>query len=615
MPDLVLLPRPRSVEQRAGQHQLRPGRRIAITGADPAAPLLGSAHRLQAALAQREVRWEITAADPGPDDEIGARLRLVDAGLPDQGYRLRIAPDQLSVEAGTPAGIFYGVCTLIQVLDQTADALPCLEIEDHPDFAVRGVMLDVSRDKVPTQATLYELVDMLAAWKINQLQLYTEHTFAYRAHPEVWADASPLTGEEILDLDRYCRERFVELVPNQNSFGHMHRWLIHDRYAALAETHDRFNTPWNVTMQGPFSLCPGDPGSIALVRTLYDELLPHFTSRMFNAGCDETVDVGQGRSRAAVAERGEGRVYLDYLLEVYAAVRERGRTLQFWGDIIVQHPDLIRELPKDVIALEWGYEAEHPFAENCPRFGASGLEFYVCPGTSAWCSLAGRTDNALQNLASAAQHGLEHGARGYLITDWGDRGHWQMQPVSFPGFAAGAAYAWAWDANRDLDIRRATAVHAFHDRAELMGTVAADLGDVYRTPGLARPNGSQLFWVLQLSFDEIAQHTMPPAAAFEQALGAIDAAIAPLEEARIERPDAALIAGEYSWTARLMRHACRRGLLALGGDDRPDTRAELDADMAELIEDYRRLWLARNRPGGLADSVARFQRARMDYQR
>src|SRR5690606_11763612 len=116
--------------------------------------------------------------------------------------------------------VFYGAVTLIQLLEQAGASLPCLRISDRPDFVDRGVMLDVSRDKVPTMETLYRLVDRLASWKINQLQLYTEHTFAYRHHPEVWAKASPLTGEEILRLDAYCRERFIELVPNQNSFGH-----------------------------------------------------------------------------------------------------------------------------------------------------------------------------------------------------------------------------------------------------------------------------------------------------------------------------------------------------------------------------------------------------------
>ena len=118
-------------------------------------------------------------------------------------------------------------------------ALPLLEIDDYPDFPARGVMLDVSRDKVPTMETVYGLVDWLAGLKINQFQLYTEHTFAYRQHPKVWAEATPFTSEDILALDAYCRERFIELVPNQNSFGHMHRWLKHPKYGHLAETHER----------------------------------------------------------------------------------------------------------------------------------------------------------------------------------------------------------------------------------------------------------------------------------------------------------------------------------------------------------------------------------------
>jgi N-acetyl-beta-hexosaminidase len=225
-----------------------------------------------------------------------------------------------------------------------------MKINDWPDFPARGVMLDVSRNKVPTLETLCALVDLIAGWKVNQLQLYMEHTFAYRNHPEVWAQASPLTGGEILMLDAYCRERFIELVPNQNSFGHMERWLKLDRYAALAETHAVFQAPWG-PMQGPFSLSPVDPGSLELVQSLYDELLPHFTSRMFNAGLDEAVDLGQGRSQALCQKLGTSQVYLDYLLDIYREVTRRGYTLQYWGDIVIHYPELIPYLPKDAVAM------------------------------------------------------------------------------------------------------------------------------------------------------------------------------------------------------------------------------------------------------------------------
>ena len=618
MNTLSLLPQPRTLTPAAGQYTLQPNRRIVLEGAAPQA-LQGAGRRLQAALAAHaQVEWDLAASALGPAEEVGAVLRVAPgASTHEQGYTLTIAPGGIVVEAPTPAGVFYGVATLAQILQQRGRALPALHIVDWPDFAVRGVMLDISRDKVPRMETLFGLIDMLAGWKINQVQLYTEHTFAYRQHPDVWANASPVTGDEILALDAFCRERHIDLVPNQNSFGHMHRWLTHARYAPLAETHGEYLTPWGGDMhKGPFSLCPLDPGSLALARSLFDELLPHFSSTQFNVGCDETIDLGQGRSKEECARRGTERVYLDYLLEVYQAVTERGRTMQFWGDIIVQAPELIAELPKDSVALEWGYEADHPFAEHCPQFAASGIPFYVCPGTSAWASLAGRTDNAIANLRNAAENGLQHGAAGYLNTDWGDLGHWQVLPVSFVGFAVGAAYSWALAANQDMDVAGVVSTHAFQDPTGVLGRVAYDLGNIYQVSSLARPNSSALFWTLQWSFAGL-RHRQDrwPAPDFAAALAAIDQAMAPLAGAQIGRPDAALILAEYENTARLMRHACRRGLLFLDADAAPAaTRQALDDDMRDILREYERIWLARNRPGGLADSAGRLEAARADYR-
>ncbi len=152
-----------------------------------------------------------------------------------EGYRLEVGPDGIRVTGDDEAGLFYGVATLAP-LTQSGWQLPHLTIEDHPAIARRGVMLDVSRDRVQTMATLKELVDQLASWKYNEFQLYMEHTFAYTGHETVWGDASPLTAAEILELDAYCRDRFIELVPNQNTLGHLHKWLEHPAYAHLAET-------------------------------------------------------------------------------------------------------------------------------------------------------------------------------------------------------------------------------------------------------------------------------------------------------------------------------------------------------------------------------------------
>src|SRR6185295_18746980 len=157
--------------------------------------------------------------------------------------------------------------------------------------------------------------------------------------------------------------------------------------------------------------------------------------------------------RAECQARGTERVYLDFLREVHARVQRRGHRLQFWGDIIVKRPELIAELPRDAIALEWGYEADHPFTEHLELFRRAGLEFYVCPGTSSWNSIAGRSDNAILNLARAAQQGQAAGALGLLTTDWGDHGHLQPLPVSYLGLLLGAGFSWnVASAERPLEL-------------------------------------------------------------------------------------------------------------------------------------------------------------------
>lgn len=610
---IVLLPKPRQSHPLAEGYTLPQQATILISTAR-AQDLVFTALRLRQKLAEASgLDWDLSASPAIPAGQVGVALRLApETGLPREGYRLRVTPAGVEIQASDAAGIYYATCTLVQIVQQSGRSLPGLDILDWPDFAVRGVMLDISRDKVPTMDTLYNLVDRLSTWKFNQFQLYTEHAFAYRNHPVVWAKASPVTGEEILVLDAYCRERFIELVPNQNSFSHMDRWLSHPEYSGLGEISGSFESPYGTIP--PFSLCPSDPGSLALIDSLYDELLPHFTSHMVNAGCDETFELGFGRSKAEVDARGEGPVYLEHLLKIYRTLQRRGYRMQFWGDVLIRHPDLVRELPRDIIALEWGYEANHPFEEHGAEFAAAGVPFYVCPGTSSWNTIAGRTDNALGNLRSAAENGLRYGACGYLITDWGDNGHWQVLPISYLGYAAGAAYSWAYEANLDLDLRAAVSRFAFDDPSGAMGSLAYELGNVYKTVSYLPENYSALFRILQKPTEYIQKIAAEiPGEFFFGSEAAIDQAMSNLADSQMSGLEANLIEDEFRQTAALLRHAVRRGRWLLEPSGGEGERKALNADLSEIIANHSRLWLARNRPGGLEDSLSRFETAKADY--
>jgi hypothetical protein len=612
----LLWPRPRSVEPRGGVWRLPQRVTLACPrGVRPSAGL----EWLGQALLERGHRLEESA-----DGEARARVSLrLDAGLEHERYTLHVTDERVLITGGGAAALQHGLATLTQLVqlapgDAGQLSLGQLAIDDAPDFAARGVLLDVSRDRVPTQATLRLLIDRLARWKVNQLQLYVEHTFAYAGHEAVWRDASPLTPAELRELDTYAAARQIELVPNQNSFGHLSRWLVHEPYRALAECPGGFEHPANWSGE-PYGLCATDPRSLELLEGLYDQLLPCFTSARFNVGLDETIDLGRCRSRAACEERGSGRVYLEFLQAVHARVEARGKRMMFWGDIIVQHPELIGELPRSAIALEWGYEADHPWAEHLARFASAGLDFYVCPGTSSWSSLAGRSENAILNLARAAEQGKAAGAAGLLTTDWGDHGHLQPLPVSYLGLLLGAGFGWnAGEAQRahELDVPRLLDQHAFGDRAGALGRVVHDLGNAYREVGSLRANSSVLFWSL-IKPERLFAPSGVTRESLEHTLAYIERVCEPLASARPAAPEGPLVLAELGWVRDALRFACRLGsarAAASGGDQiasiARSARLALAHELGELIERQRTLWLARSRPGGLADSLGRLERLR-----
>jgi hexosaminidase len=617
----VLLPVPRQVTWGPGTVAVPAELFVVVTSGQQ--ELLPALRRFQGCVqAKLGVSVQIVASGAGLGT--GARVTVNPANAAvghAQGYTLTVGGGSIEVAASTPEGAAYGLATLAQLLAGAGRQVPEVIISDWPDFPRRGVMLDLSRGKVPTMESLYRFVDRLADLKINEFQLYTEHTFAYQDHKEVWQHYSPMTGEEILLLDRYCKERFIDLVPNQNSFGHLTPWLIHDRYKHLAEAPNGFELPWGGRNEEPFSLCPEEPDTIPFLADLYDELLPHFSSQLFNVGCDETWDVGQGRSKEAVADRGEHRVYLDQLLRIYELAKARGKTMQFWGDIIVKAPELIAELPKGIVALEWGYEANHPFDERCGHFAKAGVPFYVCPGTSTWNSLVGRTTNALGNLRSAAESGLKHGAIGYLNTIWGDRGHQDYEPVYYLPVAYGAGVSWACEANREADLRPYLN-QLFGDRAGRIGDVLYDLGDSYLAAGILPPNGTALAYMFHFALNRPLRAAMASGIDTDAQEKAVREAAAGLDQVELTSPEGALVLRELRNSVRLLLHLCQFARLrsAMGEDeayqpDKAQVRALLQ-DLDAIVAEHRILWLERNRVGGLAEmSLPPFQAIQAEYKR
>lgn len=538
---------------------------------------------------------EVTAGTPGA----GARLLTMvrDSTLPPEGYRLETTPVQALLSASGDAGFYYGLLTFRQLLSEPC-RVPLMRIDDAPDFARRGYMLDVSRCKVPAMQELKRTVDSLSALRYNELQLYMEHTFAFAGDERVWFDSSPLTPAEIMELDRYCRSRFIELVPNLNSFGHLGRWLCLGEYRGLAESPEPwYFEAWDAWYQA--TLAPGKE-ALDFIDRLYAEFLPNFTSGMLNIGCDETVELGQGRSRKLCAECGLHRVYLDFLSELVKLAGRHGRRVQFWGDIILHEPELIPELPQGVTALDWGYEANHPFRDECAKFRAAGIPFYVCPGTSAWNSITGRTANMFGNIGSAARCGRESGAAGLLLTDWGDGGHHQYWPLSWPGIAAAAG--WSWNAASSVEEAVPYAVDfAFNPGGDgRLGELLLDYGRICEA--FAHPGVNQTcFWGILNAPGRRCNRELLELATADEAAAAL-AALASWRGRMTEHPPKAprLVLDELANSSELARLALESLAARKGGAF--DAAAWNDG-LRRVIGRHRDLWLARNRAGGLRESM------------
>lgn len=562
----------------------------------------------------------------GSGAPIGAPVTSQERGdLPAQAFRLTIDRGGVHVEHRGADGLRYAHQLLGQIEAQVeGDTLPGLVVEDAPDVAVRAYMLDISRDRVPTRETLERFVELLALARYNQLQLYMEHTYTYRDHREVWRDASPMTPVHLTWLDGLCQEHGIELVPNQNCFGHMARWLRHEAYRHRAECPDGWEIVPGVVL--PPSVLAPTADNAAFALDLLEELLLSFRSRQVNIGCDEPFELGHGRSAGLVADQGRGAVYVDHVRRIAEPLVARGHRVQVWADVLRLHPYLASRLPSETIAIAWCYEAPPPdggpvpvpagmarvlerlgtdasafsgFAPNVAPLAEAGVPFWVAGGTSAWSSLVGRIDNARANLLDAATTARDHGCEGMVVTDWGDNGHHQPPSVSFAPLVYGGAVAWGVDANRDLDLGAVLDRHVLGDPTGAVSTALDHLGHLWRRTGQRAVNGSPLSAAL-FPGEMHMVHGRPDPAAVAQVVATVDEEIARLATARPACADGDVVVGELVQAARMARHGAWRLL----GEEGPGEGAMAD-DMAGLVEGQIVAWLDRSRPGGLSDSLAR----------
>lgn len=627
---LLLLPQPRHVRRAAGTFRLSDRLPISLPPASDRSEF--AAARQLADDLERLGLSAAVARRSGQGDKVPGGLAVRHGRLKggQEAYRLTVRPAGAEIVATTSRGAYYALQTFRQLVRQFGRNLPALVIDDWPDFRLRGVYHDVSRGRVPTVASLKQLIELLAHLKVNSFSLYIEYPYRYERHPKMWEDTDPLSAEDMLELQAFAAVHQVDFVPSQASFGHLERLLSKAPYRHLANTPPRTLEGSRLGGYGGTSLDPTNPASLKLLADLYDEFLPQFDSPYFNACCDEVWDLGDGQSAKRARRIGKGRLFADFITEIDRLSKRHGKRTMIWADIVKHHPEAAKRIPGDVIMLNWWYypdRVEEWMIGHSRAIRRSGHELVVCPGVNNWGSFMPRTAQMRANIGAFAAAGLETGAMGLLNTEWGDGGHFNLPATALPGFATGAEHSWCHGAADDETIGRRWPLHVLGDRsgdAERVITLA-DYG-----PGEYRQTFTGFGDERKIDFQKMGSTPAKVLARqqkFNQRLmKAMDTAVGLGKRFCSEdwpARDAAfgfLAATEYAVLSAMTlakgSAVCGQMNKLLGHDKAARQQFAMAADAtADLLGDYQNLWLRRNRRSELAWSVARFKRTIARWRR
>ena len=397
--------------------------------------------------------WDVATGDMWPGFislHIADSDASEEAGIPG-AYTLTIDIDGIAITGCDFEGVRDGVQTLRQLIRQNGAVLPVLQIEDAPAYRIRGYYLDATRGRVPTLAWLKQWADKLCLYKYNQLQLYIEHTFAFDGMSETWRGSSPLTPADILEFDQYCANLGIELVPSVSTFGHQYVAMRTQELRELGEFPEDADRPFSfIERMRHHTLNVADDRAFAFSTQLVDSYLQLFRTKRFNICADETFDLGKGQSKQEAQRVGVATLYATYVGKLCEHLSQQGREPMFWGDIAIEMPEILETLPNNVTLLNWQYDPEAT-DEKIQLVAKAGAKQIVCPAVWGWNALLPRIDDAWNNIARIARYGVDCGAEGMLVTDWGDFGHVNDPRMAVPGMIFGAQYAWNPDGDSSGD--------------------------------------------------------------------------------------------------------------------------------------------------------------------
>lgn len=532
-----------------------------------------------------------------------------------EDYALQVRPGEVTCVAPGPAGLYYGMQTLLQLVraNRRERGLPCLTIRDWPSLRWRCFQDDLTRGPSSTLETLKLQTALGSHFKMNLITYYMEYQYHFQKHPQIGPTDGSLEPGDLRAWVDFGQRRHVGVLGNQQSFGHFGRILQHDEFAGLRET--------------PDVLSPVKEESYQLLDDLYSEVCPLLPFPFFNVCCDETWGLGTGPSKELAEKIGVGGVYVRHIRRVHDLLQDRHqKRMMMWGDIILQHPDQLEQIPKDTIMLTWGYDARASFEDQILPFAKSGYEFFVCPGVSNWSRILPDFGVATVNIHNFVRDGAKHGALGMLNTEWEDDGE-AINAPKWHGYAWGAECAWNASSTPPEQFNRRLGAVLFGEPEDHFGRAIERLAQTHRLAGMQGMNNSR-FW--ENDFKPVRNPATIRASGL-RLVELVQPAIADLEACRRQATVNAQLLDAFLFGARRMELIGQRMLDGLEASDlynrafeSPQEALPLLAKIATLVrknrdahevlgQQFQTLWLSESKPYALDGTLKRYSRVRQWY--
>jgi len=350
-----------------------------------------------------------------------------------QTYQMSINETGITIHGLTARSVFYGAMSLIQLIEHShSRQLQYLSITDWPDLNIRGISDDISRGQVSTIENFKRILDFLARHKMNTYMPYLEDMLEFESYPTIGKYRGALSKDEVREMVDYAGERFIDIIPVFQTLGHFENILSLNKFLDYAE------------YPGAASLSVSEDKTYTFLENMLNEVFELFPSEYINIGADESYDVGRGKSREMTSKSSIAEVHAGHYKKVYDICKANQKKVIMYGDVILSHKEILELIPKDIIIVDWHYNANSNYTST-NLFNDTGFEFYISPSVWNYRTTFPAYQVALPNIKSIIKSGIANGSTGMINSNWGDYGAETFKEFVLFGYAWSAQCSWNFD--------------------------------------------------------------------------------------------------------------------------------------------------------------------------